>query len=81
MGNCCGKLEVVEIDSARSTTGSSNRNSSILFEKFSKQTDYRKKYEYIQMLGSGSFGKVRLYVDKKMQKFKICNKNIKKRLF
>ena len=50
MGNCCARQEVVELESARSTSGSSHRNSSILFEKFSKQTDYKKKYEYIQML-------------------------------
>ena len=81
MGNCCRKQEVIEIDSARSTSGSSNRNSSILFEKFSKQTDYRKKYEYIQMLGSGSFGKVRLYVDKKCKSLRYAIKTLKKDYF
>ena len=68
MGNCCARQEVVELESARSTSGSSHRNSSILFEKFSKQTDYKKKYEYIQMLGCGAFGKVRLYVDRQCKR-------------
>ena len=79
MGNCCTKQDVIEIDSARSTQGSSShRNSSILFEKFSKQTDYKKKYEYIQMLGSGSFGKVRLYIDKECKSLRYAIKTLKK---
>ena len=79
MGNCCTKQDVIEIDSARSTQGSSShRNSSILFEKFSKQTDYKKKYEYIQMLGSGSFGKVRLYVDRQCKTLRYAIKTLKK---
>ena len=79
MGNFCTKQDVIEIDSARSTQGSSShRNSSILFEKFSKQTDYKKKYEYIQMLGSGSFGKVRLYVDRQCKTLRYAIKTLKK---
>ena len=78
MGNCCARQEVVELESARSTSGSSHRNSSILFEKFSKQTDYKKKYEYIQMLGSGSFGKVRLYVDRQCKTLRYAIKTLKK---
>ena len=79
MGNCCTKQDVIEIDSARSTQGSSShRDSSILFEKFSKQTDYKKKYEYIQMLGSGSFGKVRLYVDRQCKTLRYAIKTLKK---
>ncbi len=81
MGNCCARQEVVELESARSTSGSSHRNSSILFEKFSKQTDYKKKYEYIQMLGCGAFGKVRLYVDRQCKSFRYAIKTLKKDYF
>ena len=81
MGNCCGKNEVIEAESVRSTTGSSHRNSSILFEKFSKQTDYKKKYEYIQILGSGAFGKVRLYVDRQCKSMRYAIKTLKKDFF
>ena len=81
MGNCCEKNEVIEAESVRSTTGSSHRNSSILFEKFSKQTDYKKKYEYIQILGSGAFGKVRLYVDRQCKSMRYAIKTLKKDFF
>ena len=81
MGNCCGKNEVIEAESQKSTTGSSHRNSSILFEKFSKQTDYKKKYEYIQILGSGAFGKVRLYVDRHCKSMLYAIKTLKKDFF
>ena len=81
MGNCCGKNEVIEAESVRSTTGSSHRNSSILFEKFSKQTDYKKKYEYIKILGSGAFGKVRLYVDRQCKSMRYAIKTLKKDFF
>lgn len=46
--------------------------------KFSKMADLKKKYEYICMLGNGSFGKVRLYRDKFCKEMKYAIKTIKK---
>lgn len=46
--------------------------------KFSKITDLKKKYEYICMLGNGTFGKVRLYRDKFCKDMKFAIKTIKK---
>ena len=80
MGNCCGKNHVIEGESIK-TSPSSKRSSSILLENHSKQTDYRKKYQYIQMLGSGSFGKVRLYLDRQCKAFKYAIKTLKKDYF
>lgn len=79
MGNCCGtpyvKTQVVR------KTSSLSRKSSILFEHFSKQSDYKKKYEFISILGNGGFGKVRLFRDKKFPDMKYAIKTIKKRFF
>ena len=80
MGNCCGKNHVIEAESVR-TNPSSKRSSSIILENHSKQTDYRKKYQYIQMLGCGSFGKVRLYLDRQCKAFKYAIKTLKKDYF
>ena len=72
MGNCCQHPEVVETQSNRSTTANtSRRNSSIIFDKYSKQKDFRKKYEYISLIGNGSFGKVRLFVERECKYSKI----------
>ena len=82
MGNCCQHPEVVETQSNRSTTANtSRRNSSIIFDKYSKQKDFRKKYEYISLIGNGSFGKVRLFVERECKSFKYAIKTIKKDLF
>ena len=79
MGNCCGtpyvKTQVVR------KTSSLSRKSSILFEHFSKQSDYKKKYEFISILGNGGFGKVRLFRDKKFPDMKYAIKTIKKDFF
>jgi calcium-dependent protein kinase len=82
MGNCCQHPEVVETQSNRSTTANtSRRNSSIIFDKYSKQKDFRKKYEYISLIGNGSFGKVRLFVERECKSFKYAIKTIKKDIF
>lgn len=74
MGTCCGTPYVKEED-----TGSSfSRRNSILFEKFSRLSDYKKKYEFLSILGTGGFGKVRLYRDKKCPDMKFAIKTIKK---
>jgi calcium-dependent protein kinase len=76
MGACCNKRENLTITNRRSSI--SSRRGSILFEKFSKQSDYKKKYEYINMIGNGGFGKVRLYRDKNCKDFKYAIKTLKK---
>ena len=82
MGNCCQAKEVVEIHSNKSTTNViSHRSSSFIFDKFSKQKDFRKKYEYKGLIGSGAFGKVRLYVDRDSKSFRYAIKTIKKNIF
>lgn len=77
MGTCCSKREVVTVTSNRRQSLVSRRGS-IFLEKFSKQADYKKKYEYISMLGNGGFGKVRLYRDKISKDMKFAIKTIKK---
>ena len=50
MGACCGGAEVKE--TKNKLDHMVRRKSTILFENFSKQTDYRKKYEIISILGN-----------------------------
>lgn len=78
MGSCCNnRSEPITLDSRR-TSFSGGRRGSIFLEKFSKQEDYKKKYEYISMLGNGGFGKVRLYRDKSNKDLKFAIKTLKK---
>ena len=82
MGNCCQVKEVVEIQTNKSPTNpTTRRSSSFIFDKFSKQKDFRKKYEYKCLIGSGAFGKVRLYVDRDSKTFRYAIKTIKKNIF
>ena len=76
MGTCCTKRDNLTISNRRPSLAS--RRSSILLERYSKQTDFRKKYEYISMLGNGGFGKVRLYRDKQIKDMKFAIKTLKK---
>ena len=41
-------------------------------------TDIRKNYEFISMLGNGNFGKVRLYRDRKQKDLLFAIKTLKK---
>lgn len=79
MGNCCG-TPYVKNQPIRHTS-SLSRKGSILFEHFSKQSDYKKKYEFLSILGNGGFGKVRLFRDKKCPDMKYAIKTIKKDFF
>ena len=82
MGSCCQTPEVIETQSNKSTTANNSfRNCSFIFDKYSKQKDFRKKYDYISLIGSGSFGKVKLFVEKECRSFKYAIKTIKKDLF
>lgn len=73
---CCTKRDNLTISGRRASTAS--RKGSIILEKFSKQADYKKKYEYISILGNGGFGKVRLYRDKTNKDLKFAIKTLKK---
>ena len=87
---CCQVQEVIEInkDKDKDSNKSKSENNysrrstnSMLVDKYSKQTDLRKKYDYISVIGSGAFGKVRLFVYKDCNKFRYAIKTIKKNLF
>ena len=82
MGNCCQVSQVIEIqDNKSNTKRNSLRSSSYILDKFSIQKDFRKKYEYQSLIGSGAFGKVRLYLDRDSRTFKYAIKTIKKNIF
>jgi len=67
MGGACSKTPVVLKDKKKLTITS-----------FSKSNDYKKKYEYICILGNGAFGKVRLFRDRSCKTMKFAIKTIKK---
>ena len=82
MGNCCQVSQVVEIQENKSVSKrNSLRSGSYILDKYSIQKDFRKKYEYQSLIGSGAFGKVRLYVDRDSRTFKYAIKTIKKNIF
>ena len=76
MDACCNKPFVKNEIVPKSAMLS--RKASIFYDNFSKQSDSKLKYEYISTLGSGGFGKVRLYRDKKNPNMKFAIKTIKK---
>ena len=82
MGNCCQVSQVIEIQETKNITKrNSLRSSSYILDKYSIQKDFRKKYEYQSLIGSGAFGKVRLYLDRDSKTFKYAIKTIKKNIF
>ena len=82
MGNCCQVSQVIEIQENKTTQKrNSIRSSSYILDKYSIQKDFRKKYEYQSLIGSGAFGKVRLYLDRDSKTFKYAIKTIKKNIF
>jgi calcium-dependent protein kinase len=85
---CCSSNQVGEIQSQKNSnsnisTSRASRvsNGSFILGSVSKQTDYKKKYEYISTIGNGAFGKVRLYRDRKIKSLKYAIKTIKKDIF
>ena len=82
MGNCCQVSQVIEVQENKSVTKrNSLRSSSYILDKYSIQKDFRKKYEFQSLIGSGAFGKVRLYLDRDSKTFKYAIKTIKKNIF
>jgi len=78
MGNCCSSRDIIVINHNMPTRR--RRRSSIFKENITKFSDYKKKYEYISLIGSGGFGKVRLYHDKVFNNLKYAIKTLKKDL-
>jgi calcium-dependent protein kinase len=66
MGSMCSKEPVVTAN---------NKNA---LSKHSKVQDIKKIYEYVCALGNGSFGKIRLYRDRKCKDLKYAIKTVKK---
>ena len=77
MRGCCTKRGVITVPYKRSHSLGLRKNS-IFIDEFCKQDDYKKKYEFISILGNGGFGKVRLYRDKQAKNLKFAIKTIKK---
>ena len=91
---CCGNVRIQEnsIKERKSNKNIINRGSivisknvksvkmknSILLDKISKVADFKKKYDFVTVLGSGGFGKVRLYRDKNLPDMKYAIKTLKK---
>ena len=79
MCGCSSSNSIIDLN--KTITSISRINTSIYFDRYSKQGDYTKKYEFISKIGNGSFGKVRLYRDRKIQSMKYAIKTIKKNIF
>ncbi len=77
MGNCCGRKDMIVIDKKPII----RRRSSIFNENITKFSDYKKKYEYIYLLNTGAFGRVKLFRDKYFKNLKYAIKTIKKDIF
>ena len=74
--------QVIELQDNKSNyKRNSIRSSSYILDKYSIQKDFRKKYEFQSLIGSGAFGKVRLYLDRDSKSFKYAIKTIKKNIF
>ena len=74
--------QVIELqDNKSNNKRNSIRSSSYKLDKYSIQKDFRKKYEFQSLIGSGAFGKVRLYLDRDSKSFKYAIKTIKKNIF
>ena len=65
MGTFCQIKEVVEIPYKKNLATinrKGKRSSFVILDKYSKQKDFRKKYEYKSLIDSGAFGKVHLLI-------------------
>jgi calcium-dependent protein kinase len=71
MGSACIKRSNLKIVAVKT-------NSKKTLSELSKNSDFREKYEYIGLLGNGSFGKVRLFSYKNCPELKYAIKTIKK---
>jgi calcium-dependent protein kinase len=76
MGSCCNRTSITTVSKKKSAL--QGRRTSMILEQFSKVTDYKKKYEYVSILGNGGFGKVRLFRDRGCKDLKYAIKTVKK---
>lgn len=83
MGNICCNRPIVlhEIKKPKKyLTKQSLKHNPVIYQ-FSKLTDFKKKYEFVSMIGFGGFGRVRLYRDKTFKDLKYAIKTLKKNYF
>ena len=94
MGNCCQEDEIIEFNYKtnnnnnnivkKASTVYTRKNTAYIFDTFPKHKNmknFRKKYKYVSLIGTGAFGRVRLFVDRQYKNFKYAIKTIKKDLF
>ena len=74
MCGCCSSNSMMDIKKYNNLTP----NSLLTIDRHSKTSDYKKKYKYISTIGNGAFGKVKLYIDRKIKSMKYAIKTIKK---
>ena len=72
------KIKAPEKKPRNKLTSKFSIRSMVLLDNISKVADFKKKYEYISVLGSGGFGKVRLFRDKNFPEMKYAIKTLKK---
>lgn len=76
----CGNTKVIEKRS-KCLSKKLSHKSSVLLDSISKVADFKTKFDYISELGSGGFGKVRLFRDKNIPEMKYAIKTLKKNYF
>ena len=74
---CSGSKVIDKKQKSKKVKRKISQKNSVLLDKISKVTDFKMKYEFISVLGSGGFGKVRLY-RKKNTDMKYAIKTLKK---
>ena len=72
MGNCCDRPVLFNEKNQQSKTSKNQ------VMAFSKNSDFRKTYEYLSILGSGAFAKVRLFRNIHYKNLKYAIKTLKK---
>lgn len=73
----CGNTKVID-KQANGPRRKLSHKSSVLLDRISKVADFKTKFDFISELGSGGFGKVRLFRDKHIPEMKYAIKTLKK---
>ena len=92
MGACCQTHDTLEFNYNNNNNNNAQKisqtftrkSTAYIFDTFPKHKNmknFRKKYKYISLIGTGAFGRVRLFVDRHSKNFKYAIKTIKKDLF
>jgi len=74
MGTCCSRDDSATHDTRRNEKDKLKSK----LDKYSITHDIKEKYEFVTNLGTGTFGKVKLYRDKKCKDIKFAIKTVKK---